>query len=389
MRIGTRRRAVLPALLAALLITACGGDSPDSGPQTGAPVQTTETATTEPEPTTAGPADGDDDGDNDGNDDSGDGNSDEAQATTAPPPEASCADLTGEQALARWLPGIPPFFDDVDPNDPNDPGNWSPALTDTSTYDPCADLSWLTVPIVGGTVSSPFVILLFHEGEFVGTATETPLGFWPEVARVTDGILNVTYTYPQEMEANAQASGRAVWRLTWDDEQGDVVRTGDLPPYADGADASAAAGSALADIPDAYPGAGGPAPATALQVQTFATTSPGTAIIITPTGNIGCDLGPNSAGCAILSLLESPTATDAIGDPLWWVVFEEDGQAHLSAKGDPPAFESSRTSPQVVEYGQQVQHQNLVCASEMNGLTCWDVTTGHGAFINRDGVQSF
>lgn len=33
-------------------------------------------------------------------------------------------------------------------------------------------------------------------------------------------------------------------------------------------------------------------------------------------------------------------------------------------------------------------YAKYVCASEENGLTCWNTETGHGAFMNRDGVDN-
>lgn len=47
---------------------------------------------------------------------------------------------------------------------------WSTAPED-SNYDPCADLSAVVVTVQDGTASAPDQALMFHRGEFVGTAT--------------------------------------------------------------------------------------------------------------------------------------------------------------------------------------------------------------------------
>ena len=52
-------------------------------------------------------------------------------------------------------------------------------------------------------------------------------------------------------------------------------------------------------------------------------------------------------------------------------------------------FSDPDREPQVVPYGTAVYYEKYVCASEENGLTCWNTETGHGAFMNRDGVTTF
>jgi hypothetical protein len=52
-------------------------------------------------------------------------------------------------------------------------------------------------------------------------------------------------------------------------------------------------------------------------------------------------------------------------------------------------FQNSTTPGQQVAYGTVVYHGDYVCASENAGLTCWNTTTGHGAFMNRDETTTF
>lgn len=128
-----------------------------------------------------------------------------------------CAQLNQQDAFLQNVDKVPPAF----PDDPDIV--WSQA--DGSTYHPCAGLSWITLGI-RGTASSPFQIMLFHEGEYLGTTLAKAPGLFPDVRRVDDDTLEVTYRYPKEGEANAEASGRAVSpvHLERQGRQGDPLR---------------------------------------------------------------------------------------------------------------------------------------------------------------------
>ena len=95
-------------------------------------------------------------------------------------------------------------------------------------------LALISPPIVltinGATGSSPYHIMLFHKGEYVGTATAEPQGFSPDVKQVDGKTLAVTYFYTKPGEANAERSGEAHATFTWDPAQEKVVMDGELPP---------------------------------------------------------------------------------------------------------------------------------------------------------------
>lgn len=131
--------------------------------------------------------------------------------------------MSGDEALSRWIGDVPlpTFLPDR---------AWAPTMAGTSTYDPCAPLSWITVVIEGATVSSPNHIMLFHRGEFLGTATKIAYGFTPKVERIDDGTIQVTYRYLLDGEANAFASGQAVATFAWDASSESVTMTGEVPP---------------------------------------------------------------------------------------------------------------------------------------------------------------
>lgn len=147
-----------------------------------------------------------------------------------------------------------------------------------------------------------------------------------------------------------------------------------------------------ASIPGAYADAGGPRPASAVPISsvydmeymgTFAT-------IVTPSGNIGCDFTWDMQGCGVLSYLDDqPYGGDDFAGANWWIWFTDGAYPTISGKGDVALFMFPEYPAQVVEYGQVVYWEDIVCSSSKDGLTCWNTNTGHGAFMNRDGFTGF
>jgi|GEM_PF-358463 len=135
---------------------------------------------------------------------------------------------------------------------------------------------------------------------------------------------------------------------------------------------------AIAD--GAYVGAGGPAPANVTQASSVLDGD--VAVVVTPSGNIGCDLAAQDAGCGVKS---SRTGKDAH----WWVPLGGADAPALSAHAQDPAWIGAGKKAQTLPYGSSVQHGDLVCASEQNGLTCWDLKTGHGSFLSRSTQVTF
>ena len=154
-------------------------------------------------------------------------------AASAPAPESApqaasdgCPNDSPDYALRAAAPLLPPPFG---PDVPDDRG-WAIDYADTSTYDGCADLSWISVWAAGGTTSSPEAIMLFSNGRYLGTASATHFGFEPKVERVDDATLKVTYRYPLEGDANAVPRGTAVSTFHYDAASGRVVHSGEFPP---------------------------------------------------------------------------------------------------------------------------------------------------------------
>ncbi|PFG27618.1 LppP/LprE family lipoprotein [Corynebacterium renale] len=138
--------------------------------------------------------------------------------TTAPAPVASCGYPDGDTAVRANLHQLQPVRSD-----------WDPDHADTSGYDACADLSWAVISIEQGSSSSPFQIMLFHQGEYLGTGTLDAYAFMPTVTRTSDNSIAVTYHYPLPGESNAMRSGETHATFTWSDAENRVIMEGDVP----------------------------------------------------------------------------------------------------------------------------------------------------------------
>lgn len=104
------------------------------------------------------------------------------------------------------------------------------ALVDSTHFDPGAELSWQTISIKGATASSPHHIMLFHYGQYIGTATAEPYAFTPDVDQVNGSEIAVTYHWLQEGDANAAPTGTTKANFRWDEAQNKVIMSGDVPP---------------------------------------------------------------------------------------------------------------------------------------------------------------
>ncbi|MDO5736944.1 MAG: hypothetical protein Q4P15_10770 [Propionibacteriaceae bacterium] len=161
----------------------------------------------------------------------------------------------------------------------------------------------------------------------------------------------------------------------------DQLRAESSPPRAGGVTLPAGA----------HPAAGGPIPAQARPAHVL---RDGTAILTSPSGNIGCDLDEDYPGCGVHSMIESQLmGSNEIGDSNWWVGLSTEYISSeapvVSARGDAPLYMYADVPAEVLEYGEMLHHAGIVCASEDNGMTCWNVRTGHGVFMNRREMLTF
>ncbi|WP_185974046.1 LppP/LprE family lipoprotein [Curtobacterium sp. KBS0715] len=196
----TRAALILTTATLAALLTGCSGaDGADGGAAT---PTVTETVTAPP--------------------------SDAASASTptrtpTPTPTPTCGPSSGAEAAADGIAALPlpAGLEDA---------KWDAANADYSGYDACAPLSWSVVAPEFGTAGSPYAILLFHEGRYLGTATAQQYAFEPTVERQSDSAVTVTYRFAKAGEPNAAPSGLTTATFTWNDETGRVEMTGDTPP---------------------------------------------------------------------------------------------------------------------------------------------------------------
>lgn len=147
---------------------------------------------------------------------------------TASPSDGDCSTLTGEEALARWAPEIPPPVEGV-----TDYWDLTGQFSDVSGYDPCADLSWIVLretPCC--TRFSPSPVLLFHRGEFVQVATEPAYALSSNsetpVERISDQTLVIFFMWQGDDIAGLAEIASS--NFTWNESTDSITRTGDLPP---------------------------------------------------------------------------------------------------------------------------------------------------------------
>ena len=121
-----------------------------------------------------------------------------------------------------------------------------------------------------------------------------------------------------------------------------------------------------------------------------------TAMIVSPSGNIGCDLSAHFAGCGVLSYRSDATyGRDEAGSPKWWFDLSSGDAPQLGGRSEgafslDEAFRGGgSSSPQVVEYGQSVTFGSWVCSSEETGMTCRNTETGHGVFLSSARYETF
>ena len=209
----------LAALFVALALAGCqGGTTPTSSDEAGASAE--DAAAASQEPTAAQTEE----------ENASDDESARTRPSTSASPETAsaqptekCATMTGAEAVSTWGPQVPTFREGYD-------WQWNLDRADPNTYDPCAALSWVVLGLKGGMASSPVQIMLFHRGQYIGVTASEPINYWPEVVRLDDAAIQVTYKWPRDGETTAGATGRSVSIFTWDKQTQSVVHSGEWPP---------------------------------------------------------------------------------------------------------------------------------------------------------------
>lgn len=103
----------------------------------------------------------------------------------------------------------------------------------------------------------------------------------------------------------------------------------------------------------------------------------------TPTGNIGCDFTVDGrAGCAVHEQDWKPA-----DDGYMWVALDAPAGPTTRLQNDVP--DSAWPGVTVLQYGRSATFGSFACTSAFEGLTCWNTTTGHGAFMSRQEYRPF
>lgn len=119
-------------------------------------------------------------------------------------------------------------------------------------------------------------------------------------------------------------------------------------------------------------------------------------ILVSPTGNIGCDIWAveGLARCGVKSYYdEAKYPTDDITGPAWVFALDDElDEVSLNSRGDAMFFmmgEHEGNAPQVVEYGTTAIYGSIECRSEEEAMTCTNTKTGHGVTMSREGYTTF
>lgn len=292
----------------------------------------------------------------------------QTNAAAAPTMQAKsdekCGTQTVEQAVNDNIHKVPEYFPGDDTSDINNhPGSSWISETSLSDFDPCADLSWVVLHTNGHSLAIPYQIMLFHKGEYIGTPSEVSFAMNPVIRRLSGDKIEVGYRWALDGESNAEAQVRATSTFTYNPSTGGVDHAGQWPKSeiirADGT-------LPIDDVLDRGVArrAGGDVPGDAYEAKAFQT----------PSGNIICALAGSKPMCWELSnkqtielstYNESPQIVDGL---------------HDIGNGELP----------VANYGSTVYSPgSSACAIEENGVTCWNNTTGHGAFISKQDTFTF
>ncbi len=102
------------------------------------------------------------------------------------------------------------------------------------------------------------------------------------------------------------------------------------------------------------------------------------AAFTSPSGNISCGILDGNAGCLVFDNSWDVPPPDEYCDATWGGSVEvENGPGRLTCVGgllaDGPAL----------PYGYEIEHGPILCRSDETGVTCDNLTTGHGFKVNR------
>ncbi|WP_237224629.1 hypothetical protein [Rothia nasisuis] len=119
-------------------------------------------------------------------------------------------------------------------------------------------------------------------------------------------------------------------------------------------------------------------------------------ILMSPTGNIGCDIWAveGYAACGVISYYDDAKYPgDSTIGPAWVFPLGNDIESiEIAPRGDAMFFMMGQQvgpAPQVVEYGTTARYGAIECASETEAMTCTNTMTGRGVIMSREGYETF
>ncbi len=306
-----------------------------------------------------------------------------AEASKAAPSSSAdntCASLTEDEAVGQNIATVPETFPES-----GEATSWVKASD--GTYDPCAELSYVVLGIKGATASSPFQIMLFHHGEYLGTPAKTAFGFYPEIEQSQKNQITVGYRWPEGTESNAEAKVRATSTFTYNAKTGGVDHSGDFPTYK-GMSADGALPADVAVEAGAPAAIGGDTPANAVQgtapvgdIATFKTED----------GNIRCDMrsGDRGASCVAESLLNNASKGGSVEAGTAGMVefLSKYPTAHSYAPQAPLLAQDEGIT--VLPAGESVYFGDSICLAESNAVSCWSMTGTQGFYATADRYITF
>lgn len=311
-----------------------------------------------------------------------------AETSSASPSESpSCSSsITAEQAIAEATAtlGEPMNGPDV---------RWGSEQADISGFDACQDLSWIILPIVPNETMAEQIkpdfaglnrLVLFHQGKFIDHKYDILNAETPTVTRQGSSQLTVVYTQYSQSYTSV---------YTWNSAANRLDHAGEVPPPT-GSVSGPVAPSTTASSDSGSPSKSIPSDAHKLSADTNVSASDDYALIKTPSGNIGCQISLSGrAGCGVQSYIQDrkyPAGSGSAALNKWFFDLSDNANyPEVGHKGDAPYYDNPNSDVYTVPYGETVYYGNVVCDSQEEGLTCWNIKTGYGVFMSREGYRAF
>jgi hypothetical protein len=102
-----------------------------------------------------------------------------------------------------------------------------------------------------------------------------------------------------------------------------------------------------------------------------------------PTGNISCALEEDSVSCSLEDSDFSGAGLEDCGDDPFTISVADDAAGR--ACGDSVLSDSAET----LAYDSSAMRGDMACTSRSDGMTCWNIMTGHGFTVNRASYDTF